>query len=150
MFVREELEMGRIIAIVTLLAFSSLGMVGQVPQSAENSKAYLMLATRKVAAETELKDTLAHFTSNHPLATAKRYELDFLKAAMMRMSATEGVDISKLDAGYARLILRSVALETELRVMHDRFTADFPDLIDKKIELAANERLIGYYSAAHQ
>jgi hypothetical protein len=106
-----------------------------------------MLAARKAAAEDELKDLRARFTETFPEVSAKRYELNFLNAALKEMSAAGGLNARRFDAAYGRLILRKVALQTELRRMQDDFTGDFPDLSNKRAELAAHESLIRNYLA---
>jgi hypothetical protein len=148
--------MGRIITIITFLALTSLVATGQEPQpckksqdSADRSEAYLMVAASRARAEAEMENALKYLTSTHPDVPPKQYKLDFLSAAMKEMSKIQGSKVSVLDRGFGLLILRRVEIETELRSMLDSYTADFPDVVDKRAELAAHQRLIERYSAAN-
>jgi hypothetical protein len=148
--------MGRIITIITFFALTSLVATGQdlqpckkSPDSADRSEAYLMVAASRARAEAEMANALNHLTSTHPDVPPKQYKLDFLAAAMKEMSKIQGSNVSALDRGFGLLVLRRVEIETELRSMLDSFTPDFPDVVEKRAELAAHQRLLERYSAAY-
>ena len=139
--------MKRFLTALTLTVAASYVVVGYSPQSGgslssdpKTTPAYGVLVLRKASVEAELADLSGMFTSQHPSVESKRFELSVIGFEMSKVAAVEKSLVHKLSDTYGGLILRKVALEVELKDLHNGFRPQHPSVKKKQAELAALER----------
>ena len=132
--------MKRILTAAALIVLASFVIhAQQTPTEAigdvKTTSAYSMLVLRKVAVEAELKVALESYTSEHPSVQLKQFELDALNREMEKIAETAEANWPKLTSGYGTLILKKVKLESEMQALLLEYTADYPDVKLKEVEL---------------
>lgn len=101
----------------------------------KTTSAYRMLVLRKGTVEAELKQALENYTSDYPGVQARQIELDTLNHEMEKVAETAEANWPKLTSGYGTLLLKKVKLESEMKVLLLEYTADYPDVRLKEVEL---------------
>lgn len=132
--------MKRIFAAVALLIIASFVTYaqqapGESVSDVKTTSAYSMLILRKVAVEAALQQVLSEYTSDHPSAQIKQFELDVLNSEMEKMAGTVASNLVKLSSGYGTLILQKVKLASEMQALLLEYTSDHPDVKLKAVEL---------------
>jgi uncharacterized protein involved in exopolysaccharide biosynthesis len=141
--------MKRLFAALALTIAISFVVAGSAPQSTggftndpKATPAYAVLVLRKAAVEADLADLSSKLTSSSIDVQAKRFELNAISQEMERMRNVARNSVSRLSNAYGNLILSKVALEVELHGLLNNYTAEYPDVKKKRVELAALEREI--------
>ncbi|HXQ32798.1 MAG TPA: hypothetical protein VN843_02130 [Anaerolineales bacterium] len=141
--------MKRFLIAIALSIAASFVVVGNQPQLAqglslapETTPAYAVLVLRKAAVEAELARVSELLTSDHPSVGSKRFELHAINVEMKKMLAVKPSGAAKLSSSVGNLILSKVALEVELTELSRSYTADYPEIKQRRVELAALEREI--------
>ena len=132
--------MKRILAAVALFVIASSGVgAQQAPRESvsdvKTTTAYSMLIIRKVALKTELEKILAEYTSDHPSAKSKRFELDVLNNELGKLAETAESNLAKLTTGYGTLILQKVRLVCERQALLLEYAADHLKVKLNEVEL---------------
>jgi hypothetical protein len=129
------------LVLVLLLAlgfFPAAVLAQKVSQSEQNPKttqAYSMLIQQKVKVQAELENLLSEYSSDWPTAKRKQFELDTIKTEMKKMAEVEESKVIKLTPGYGGLVLRGIALATEVHMLLEEEGSEWPTLKQKQREL---------------
>ena len=131
--------MKRIFAVALLIIASFVTYAQQTPRESasdvKTTSAYGMLILRKLEVETELEKVLSEYTSEHPSAKIKQFELDVLNSEMAKMAETAQSNLVKLTSGYGTLILQKVKLVSEMQALLLEYTSEHPNVKLKEVEL---------------
>ena len=105
-------------------------------QPIKASPAYAQLLLHKTELESDLDSLLVDYTEEYPKVKSIRVELGFLKFEMDRLLAVNANDAGKLTLALGQLMLRKVALETELDVLRAQYKDEHPEVrkAKKKVE----------------
>jgi peptidoglycan hydrolase CwlO-like protein len=125
---------------VMIVALSSVVFAQQLsPKQAEvdprTSEAYSFLIQRKAKLQAELETLLREYSGEWPPAKQLQFEFDALKAEMEKMAAVDQSKVSKLTAGYGRLILRKVSLSGEIDTLLREQSSQWPTTKERQREL---------------
>ena len=135
--------------VVLVLAFSFFPVaalaqkVAAPEQDPKTTQAYSMLIQEKVKLQAELESLVSEYTSSWPKSKMLQFELDTLKSEMKKMAEVEESKVIKLTAGFGSLVLRRIALATEVHVLLEEEGSEWPtfklkqrelELLDKEIE----------------
>jgi len=104
-------------------------------QNPKTTPAYSMLIQQKVRLQAELENLLSEYTSDWPKSKKVQFELDTLKTEMKKMAEVEESKVSKLTPGYGSLVLRRIALATDVHMLSEEEGSDWPPLKQKQREL---------------
>ncbi|MDQ3917111.1 MAG: hypothetical protein M3348_01295 [Acidobacteriota bacterium] len=118
-------------------AASARQCVPAAPRDPKATPAYALLAVRKASVEAELKALSKLYTAAHPDVRGKRFELNAVMVEMEKMRASAGDRVPKLSDAYGKLVLRKVAVETELDGLRRSYAAGHPEVSRKRDELLA-------------
>lgn len=127
--------------LVLVLAFAFLpaaGLAQKAPVSEQNPKttqAYSMLIQHKAKVQAELESLLNEYGSDWPKAKKLQFELDTLKSEMKKMAEVEESKVIKLTSGFGSLVLRRIALATEVHMLLEEESSEWPPLKEKQREL---------------
>lgn len=112
---------------------------GQKPANPETdpkiTQAYSLLIQRRVKVQAELESVVSEYSSDHFIAKRLQFEFDELKSEMKKMIEVDETKISKLTPGYGSLILRRVALATEVHVLKEEAGPEWPTFKERQREL---------------
>jgi len=135
--------------LIIVLAFAVLpvAVLAQKPsepqQNPKTTQAYSMLIQQKVKLQAELETLLSEYTSDWPTSKKVQFELDTLKSEMKKMAEVEESKVIKLTSGFGSLVLRRIALATEVHVLLEAEGSEWPtfklkqrelELLDKEIQ----------------
>lgn len=109
--------------------------VSDPPQDPKTTQAYSMLIQQKVKLQAELENLLSEYGSDWPKSKKLQFELDTLKSEMKKMAEVEESKVIKLTLGYGALVLRRIALASEVHMLSEEQTSDWPPLKQKQREL---------------
>ena len=129
------------IPLVLALAFAfspAAALAQKAPQPGQNPKttqAYSMLIQHKVQVQAELEDLLTQYDSNWPRSKRLQFELDTVKSEMKKMAEVEESKVIKLTAGYGSLVIRRIALATEVQMLLEEEGSEWPPLKQRQREL---------------
>jgi hypothetical protein len=102
-----------------------------------------MLIQQKVKLQAELENLLSEYGSEWPKSKKAQFELDTLKTEMKKMADVEESKVSKLTSGFGSLVLRRIALATEVHMLLEEEGSEWPtfklkqrelELLDKEIQ----------------
>ena len=105
------------------------------PTDPKSTPAYSMLILRKVKVQAQLESLLNEHSSEWPTAKLSQFELDELKSEMKKMAAVDEPQVSKLTSGYGSLVLRRIALNTEIQSFVLENESEWPEAKTKQREL---------------
>lgn len=140
--------MKRILLVLVLaFAFFPAATLAQKPsepeQNPKTTQAYSMLIQQKVKLQAELESLLSEYSSDWPKSKMLQFELDTLKSEMKKMAEVEESKVIKLTSGFGSLVLRRIALATEVHVLLEEEGSEWPtfklkqrelELLDKEIQ----------------
>ena len=106
------------------------------------TQAYSMLIERRVKVQAQLETLLHEYSSNWPPAKKLQAELDALKTEMKRMSELDQMLMPKLTSGVGALILRKTVLISEIKMLTEEESSEWPPLKEKQRELELLEKQI--------
>lgn len=133
-------------AFLPAAAFAQRASEQKAPAPEQNPKttqAYSMLIQHKVKVQAELESLLKEESSEWPFCKQLQFELDTLKSEMKKMAEIDESKVIKLTAGYGSLVLRRIALATEVHTLLEEEGSEWPtykqkqrelELLDKEIE----------------
>jgi hypothetical protein len=104
-------------------------------QNPKTTQAYSMLIQQKAKLQAELENLLSDYGSDWPKSKKVQFELDTLKSEMKKMAEVEESKVIKLTSGFGSLILRRVALATDVHMLSEEEGTDWPPLKQKQREL---------------
>jgi hypothetical protein len=137
------------ILLVLVLAFAifpaaTLAQKPSAPeQNPKTTQAYSMLIQQKVKLQAELESLLSEYSSDWPKTKKVQFELDTLKSEMKKMAEVEESKVIKLTSGFGSLVLRRIALATEVHMLLEEEGSEWPtyklkqrelELLDKEIQ----------------
>ena len=99
--------------------------------------AYTALALRKVEIEIEKARLLTMYKERHPVILSKQAYLTALNREMAELSQVGEDKVERLTEAFGALLLRKVEAQVELENMLTMYMPDYPDVKNKKAELAA-------------
>jgi hypothetical protein len=99
------------------------------------TEAYSLLIQRKVKVQAELESLLNEYGSDWPFAKRLQFELDTLKSEMKKMLELDETKVIKLTSGFGTLILRRASLATDVHVLLEENSAEWPPFKEKQREL---------------
>jgi hypothetical protein len=94
-----------------------------------------MLIQHKVKVQAELESLLNEYGSDWPKSKRLQFELDTLKSEMKKMADIEESKVIKLTPGYGSLVLRRISLATDVHMLLEEESSEWPPLKDKQREL---------------
>lgn len=127
--------------LVLVLAFALLPAAALAQKASEseqkpkNTQAYSMLIQQKVKVQAELENLLSQYTSDWPKSKKLQFELDTLKSEMKKMAEVEESKMIKLTPGYGGLVLRRISLATDVHMLSEEQSSEWPPLKQKQREL---------------
>ena len=124
-----------VLAFVFFHAVTLAQKAAEPEQDPKTTQAYSMLIQQKVKLQAELEDLLSAYTSDWPKSKGVQFELETLKTEMKKMAEVEESRVIKLTSGYGSLVLRRVALVTEVHMLSEENASDWPRLKQKQREL---------------
>lgn len=128
-----------LLALVFAFAFSPAAVLAQrtstPEQNPKTTQAYSMLIQRKVKVQAELENLLSEYSSDWPQAKRMQFELDALRSEMKKMAEVEESNVIKLTPGYGALVLRRVSVMTEISMLTEEQSSQWPPLKQKQREL---------------
>jgi hypothetical protein len=139
-FERKKVPMKRL-TLVLVLAFAFLPAVAlaqKVSESEQNPKttqAYTMLIQHKVKVQAKLESLLNEYGSDWPPSKELQFELDTIKSEMKKMAEVEEAKVIKLTSGFGSLVLRRIALATEVHTLLEENSSEWPPFKQKLREL---------------
>jgi hypothetical protein len=126
---------------LVLVAFAFLPVAALAQKASEpeqnpkTTQAYSMLIQQKVKLQAELENLLSAYTSDWPKSRKIQFELDTLKTEMKTMAEVEESRVIKLTSGFGSLVLRRIALATDVHMLSEEEGSDWPPLKQKQREL---------------
>ena len=124
--------------LVLLFAFSPAAVVAQKASDSEKdpktTQAYSQLIQRKVKVQAELETLLSEYGPDWPAAKRLEFELGGLKSEMKKMAEVEQSKVIKLTPGYGDLVLRRVSLATDIHMLSEDESPEWPPLKQKQRE----------------
>jgi hypothetical protein len=135
-----------LVLILAFAFFPAAALAQKASGSEQNPKttqAYSMLIQQKVKLQAELENLLSEYGSDWPTSKKVQFELDTLKTEMKKMAEIEESKVIKLTSGFGSLVLRRIALATEVHVILEEDGSGWPtfklkqrelELLDKEIE----------------
>lgn len=128
-----------LLLLVLAFAFSPVAVRAQKVSDSEKdprtTQAYSLLIQRKVKVQAELENLLSEFSSEYPSAKRLDFELDTLKSEMKKMLEVDESKLSRLTPGYGGLVLRRVALATDVHMLLEAEGPEWPTVKEKQREL---------------
>ena len=128
-----------LLILVFTFAFSPAGIVAQKAsdsaQDPKTTEAYSLLIQRKVKVQAELESLLSEYGPEWPTTKRLDFELGALKSEMKKMAEVEEARVIKLTAGYGGLVLRRIVLATDIKMLMEDQTSEWPPLKQKQREL---------------
>src|SRR6185295_2355777 len=100
------------------------------------------LIQRKAKLQAELETLLREYTGQWPPAKRLQFEFDTLNSEMQKMAEVDQSKVSKLTAGYGRLILRKVSLSGEIDTLLREEGSLWPTTKERQRELELLEQEI--------
>ncbi len=110
--------------------------------AAKSSPAYAELLLRRTERESELEELLLDYTEEFPKVKELKFELDLLKKALDKITATSVADAGKLTLALGKLLVRKIELETDLWNLRQQYTDDEPKVKRAKRRMEIYERAI--------
>lgn len=135
--------------VVLVLALAFLPVAARAQKASESppdpktTQAYSMLIQQKVRLQAELESLLSEYGSDWPKTKKVQFELDTLKSEMKKMLEIEESKVIKLTSGFGSLVLRRIALATEVHMLLEEEGSEWPtskqrqrelELLDKEIQ----------------
>jgi uncharacterized protein involved in exopolysaccharide biosynthesis len=127
------------LAFTLLYPFSVCAQLTATPakNSIQLTPAYTALALRKVEIEIEKARLLTMYKERHPVILSKQAYLTALNREMAELSQVGEDKVERVTEAFGALLLRKVEAQVELENMLTMYMPDYPDVKNKKAELAA-------------
>ena len=122
---------------LALLATAAYGQqpTPTAPIDPRTTQAYSVLVERRVKVQAQLETMLAEYSSEWPPARQLQAELDALKVEMKKMGEMDQPMMPKLTSGIGSLILRKTVLISEIKMLLEEQSSEWPPLKEKQREL---------------
>ncbi len=106
-------------------------------QTIRSTPAYAEVLLRKTELESDLESLLVDYTEDYPKIKEGRLELGLIKKEMDRLLAIKPADSPKLTLALGKLIVRKIALQTELESLLQQYKEGHPDVkrARRKVEI---------------
>ena len=131
-----------VLAMVFFPAVALAQKASAPEQNPRTTQAYSMLIQQRVKVQAELENLLNEYGSEWPNSKKLQFELDTLKTEMKKMTEVEESKVIKLTAGYGSLVLRRIALATEVHMLSEEEGSEWPTLKQRQLELELLEKEI--------
>ena len=123
------------LAFVVFPAAAFAQKTSESEQDPKTTQAYSMLILQKVKLQAELEALLSEYSSDWPKSKKVQFELDTLKIEMKKMAEVDESKVIKLTSGFGSLVLRRIALATDVHMLSEEEGSDWPPLKQKQREL---------------
>lgn len=123
--------------MLTLMVSSAYGQKATLTDRTDprTTQAYCMLVERGVKVQAHLEALLSEYSSAWPQARQLRAELDALNVEMKKINEMDQPVIQKLTSGVGSLLLRKTVLLSEIKMLFEEQSSQWPPLKEKQREL---------------
>lgn len=114
----------------------------QAASALKSSPAYAEVILRKTELEADLESMMVEFTDEYPKVKEARVELDLLQKELDRLVAVKPAESGKLSLALGKLMVRKVALGTDLATLRGQYDDKHPDVISARKKVQVFEKAI--------
>jgi len=107
-----------------------------------SSAAFAEVVLRQTELESDIEELSTEYTEEYPKLKASRFELSALQIEFKKLFLVKANETSKLTVALGKIIVRKVALETDLWELRQKYADDHPDVKRAQRKLAVFEKAI--------